>query len=296
MAEPVLVVGGTGNLGGKVIDHLLADARPVRALVRPSSDASRLQAKGVQIARGDMLDLDSLTAVMTGADAVITTAAGYTRRSRQALEIDTVGNANLALAAAQTGVRRFVLTSILTCEQTPHVAHLWHKKLAEDKLSELGVPFVALRAATFFDQVAQIGGDPFAKRRFLWFGQKSVPQAFLLTTDLARYLAAAVDASAGDGERIDLGWDRSVSMQDIADISGGLLATKIKVRTVPSWPFRLIGTVVPGVSDMSDMFDWFATGRFVADTTRQTAVFGPAPTAENAIADFARSLGHVTSS
>jgi hypothetical protein len=44
--------------------------------------------------------------------------------------------------------------------------------------------------------------------------------------------------------------------------------------------------------DMSAMFDWFETGKYVADTSRQAEVFGPVPTAEEAIARFARSLGH----
>jgi uncharacterized protein YbjT (DUF2867 family) len=56
---PVLVVGGTGYLGGQVIDALLNRGKNVRALVRPTSDASGLEAKGVEIVRGDVLDLDS---------------------------------------------------------------------------------------------------------------------------------------------------------------------------------------------------------------------------------------------
>ncbi|MGW0877157.1 NmrA family NAD(P)-binding protein, partial [Streptomyces sp. NPDC002740] len=52
---PVLVVGATGSLGGEVVDELLARGKKVRALVRPASDASRLESRGVQIARGDML-------------------------------------------------------------------------------------------------------------------------------------------------------------------------------------------------------------------------------------------------
>ncbi len=66
---PVLVVGGTGNLGGKVVDQLLERGKPVRALVRPSTDASRLEARGVEIVRGDMFDLESLARAMDGADA-----------------------------------------------------------------------------------------------------------------------------------------------------------------------------------------------------------------------------------
>ncbi|MEU9213915.1 NmrA family NAD(P)-binding protein [Streptomyces sp. NPDC048415] len=59
-ALPVLVVGATGSLGSKVVDELLGRGKNVRALVRPASDASRLESRGVEIARGDMLNVDSL--------------------------------------------------------------------------------------------------------------------------------------------------------------------------------------------------------------------------------------------
>src|SRR5215210_1517462 len=153
---PVLVVGATGSLGSKVVDELLKRGKNVRALVRPTTDASRLESRGVEIARGDMLDLDSLVAAMNGADAVIATAAGYTRGGKNANDIDTVGNANLAEAAHRAGIRRFVLTS----DQTPDVPHFWHKKVAEDELEQLGVPFLALRPGAFVDQIASMAGDP----------------------------------------------------------------------------------------------------------------------------------------
>ena len=139
--------------------------RRVRALVRPGSDATRVEQAGAEIARGDMMDLPSLQQAMDGADAVISTAAGYTRHSKgDTDEIDTIGNHNLAAAASNAGVRRFVLTSILTCDQTPHVPHFWHKKVAEDRLEQHGVPFVSLRPGAFLDMITRMGGDPFAKR------------------------------------------------------------------------------------------------------------------------------------
>ena len=298
---PVLVVGGTGALGGQVVDALLARGKQVRALVRPSSNAGRLEAAGVTIARGDMMDPDSLLRAMDGADAVVTTAAGYTRHSKgDGPDIDVVGNRNLADAAGRTGVRRFVLTSILTCDQTPDVPHFWHKKLAEDRLAEQGVPFVALRPGAFLDQVTQFGGDPFAKHRLMWFGSARTPLTFVLTADLAGYLAAAVDADVAAGERIDIGWDRPAGMQDIADIASRLLGERIKVRSIPSAVIRTagwtLGTVVPMVKDMAAMSDWFSTGRYVADTTRQGQVFGPVPTAEDAVARFVTGLGHAVRS
>lgn len=297
---PVLVVGGTGMLGGQVVSRLLAGGKQVRALVRPGSDATRLEAVGATVARGDMMDLDSLLRAMEGVDSVITSAAGYTRhRKGDTPEIDTVGNTNLVDAASRTGIRRFVLTSILTCAQTPDVPHFWHKKLTEDHLEELGVPFVALRPGAFLDQVMRLGGDPFSKGRLTWLGSPSIPMTFVLTADLAGYLAAAVDATGVDGQRIDIGWDRPVSMQEIAEISGRLLRRQIRVRAVPAGLLHAIGTVLgpinPMAKDLGAMMDWFRTGRYVADTTRQREVFGPPPAAEDAIARLVASLGHSVS-
>ena len=292
----VLVVGATGFLGGQVVDQLISRGKSVRALVRSGSDASALESKGVEIARGDMLDLDSLVEAMTGVDAVISTAAGYSRRDKNATAIDTTGNANLAIAAQRTKVRRFVLTSILTSDQTPEVSHFWHKKLAEDALENNGVPFVALRPGAFLDQVTQMRGDPFEKKRLISFGTKTVPSTFVLTPDLAALLAAAVDADVKPSERIDIGWTRPVSMQEIADIASQRVGAEIRVRTIPVGLIRaittVIGVAVPTVKDLGAMFDWIDSGRYVADVSRQEEVFGPAPTPEDAVARFVAQLGH----
>jgi uncharacterized protein YbjT (DUF2867 family) len=284
-------------LGGQVVTELLSRGKRVRALVRPTSDAKRLEQAGVEIARGDMMDPSSLLQAMDGADAVISTAAGYTRHSKgDTDQIDIIGNRNLADAASRSGVRRFVLTSIVTCDQTPQIPHFWHKKLAEDRLEELGVPFVSLRPGAFLDLITQMRGNPLAKRRLMWFGSPRIPVSFVLTEDLAGYLADAVNAPAVDGQRIDIGWDRPVTMQEVAEIFGGLVGQQIRVRTIPAGLINAAGAVVgrfsPMVKDMAAMMRWFETGKYVADTSRQREVFGPVPTAEDAITRFVRSLGH----
>ncbi|MGX9901021.1 SDR family oxidoreductase [Arthrobacter sp. SA17] len=294
---PVLVVGGTGMLGGQVVTELLARGKQVRALVRVGSDAASLKAAGATIARGDMMIPGSLRRAMDGVDCVITTAAGYTRhRKGDTPETDIVGNANLVEAASAAKVRRFVLTSILTCDQTPGVPHFWHKKLAEDRLEALGVPFVALRPGAFFDQVTRFGGDPVTNGRFRWLGDPRIPVTFVLTPDVAGCLAATVDAPGVEGQRIDIGWDRPVSMQQVAEISSRLLGKRMKVQALPARLARTMSTVLgpvnPMVKDLGSMIDWFQTGRYVADTTRQREVFGTVPGAEDSIARLITSLGH----
>ena len=112
---------------------------------------------------------------------------------------------------------------------------------------------------------------------------------FVLTADLAGYLAAATDAVGIDGQRIDIGWDRPVSMQEVAGISGRLLGTRMRVRHDPQAGCSALwalcsGRVSPVVKDMAAMASWFQSGRYVAHTARQREVFGAVPTAEDAIA------------
>lgn len=295
--SPVLVVGGTGMLGGQVVTALLSRGQRVRALLRPASDAAELMKAGVEIARGDMLEPASLLRAMDGADAVITTAAGYTHHSKgDTAMIDTIGNRNLIDVASQTGIRRFVLTSILTSDQTPKVPHFWNKKLAEDRLEEKGVPFVSLRPGAFLDSIIQMGGDSFARGRVMWFGSPTIPLTFVLTEDVADYLADAVYVPGVDGQRIDIGWDRPVSIQEVAQVAGRLLGHEIRVRSMPAGVINgissVIGKVSPMVNDMGAMLRWFQTGRYVADPTRQGEAFGDVPIAEEAIARLVRRLGH----
>jgi uncharacterized protein YbjT (DUF2867 family) len=122
----------------------------------------------------------------------------------------------------------------------------------------------------------------------MWVGKKDVPLTFVLTSDLADYLAEAVDADIRNGERIDIGWDRPMTISGIAALLGEATGRTIKVQAIPSVFPRLVrGLVGPffaPMKDMASMFVWFDSGRYVADTSRQTEVFGVPPTAEEAVA------------
>ena len=79
-----LVVGATGFLGGAICQGLIAKGKPVRALVRESSDqtiVSNLRNAGAEVVYGDLLDQNSLVAACQGVTTVVSTAT--TVRSRQ---------------------------------------------------------------------------------------------------------------------------------------------------------------------------------------------------------------------
>ena len=284
----VLVVGATGDLGGRVVDALLERGKRVRALVREGTDPSRLAAKGVEIARGDMLDPASLERAMSGSNAVVTSAAGYTRRRKgDSLEkVDDLGNRNLIEAAKKTGIPRFVFTSILTCDQARDVPHFWQKKLIEDYLERSGIPFVALRPGAFLG-----GGSArfflrgLRKGRMMAFGSPSVRWTYIHPSDVARCLAMAVDDPRAVGRRIDLGTDHPVSAVELAEIFTRLLGREVKPSVGSLLVIKTVGTIgglfLPFMRDMMAMGRYFETGKYVADTKLQGELFGHVPTIED---------------
>ena len=290
----VLVVGGTGMLGSQVVHRLVARGKRVRALVRPTSQTEKLVAAGVELAPGDLLAPETLLRALDGVDAVVTSAAGYTRHTEgDTIETDRTGNLNLVDAAAEVGVRRFVLTSILNCHETPDVPHFWAKKLAEDALAERGVPFVALRPGAFVDMFGMWGGDGFAAGAVTTMGDSTVPLTRVYTPDLADNLAAAIDADISTSERIDIGWDRPLSAKELAAIAGEILGHDLELMEIDPAQMRRPGMSDEAMKDLMAMFDYFRTGRYVADTRRQAEVFGPVPVAEETIRRRLAALGRV---
>ena len=71
----VLVTGGTGFLGGHLVERLVRRGDKVRVLVRSTSDLTLLRALGVELATGDITDAASVKIAASGVDAVFHSAA-----------------------------------------------------------------------------------------------------------------------------------------------------------------------------------------------------------------------------
>ena len=130
-----LVTGGTGIVGAHVIDALLAQGRPVRALLRKGSDPSIIRrilrfyhADGearfnrIHWVEGDLFDLDALREAMQGVEHVYHCAALVSfdpRDIRQLQEVNVRGTAHVVDAALETGVKRLCHVSSTAAIGTP---------------------------------------------------------------------------------------------------------------------------------------------------------------------------------
>jgi nucleoside-diphosphate-sugar epimerase len=105
-----LVTGATGLLGSHVAEQLTAAGRPVRALVRATSDTAFLQALGVECVVGDLRAPASLERALQGVECVYHAAAKVGDwGSREEFARDTIeGTRQIALICIKRGVRRLI--------------------------------------------------------------------------------------------------------------------------------------------------------------------------------------------
>lgn len=282
----VLVVGATGYLGAKVLQAMAGRSDVV---VRAMSRRTKSEAGWVQ---ADLMDPASLDRALQGVDVVVSSANGY---MKETIAADFAGNRNLIEAAARAGVKRFVFLSIVGCDLAPEVPHFHAKKVAEDLIRGSGIPFVFVRAPAFLDQADDYLANGLKKGRFYGIGDRNVRWSYVLTDDLAVCLAQA--ATHPDIEilnnAIDVSWsDGPRSQRDLSSIVAEVTGKPASLWIIPWWILRFAVRPVRLFSDLGydllQMFLFFRTGKFVADTSLQRRFFGTPPSARDAIARWAK--------
>ncbi len=113
MKTTILVAGGTGDLGGRIIKALVSKGADVRALVRNSSDPAKVESLtnlGAKVVQVDLADAEALKQACAGVSCVVSALAGL----REVI-VDT--QLLLLDAAVAAGVPRFI-PSDFSCDFT----------------------------------------------------------------------------------------------------------------------------------------------------------------------------------
>ena len=119
----VFLTGGSGFIGGQLAVALLARGDEVVALARSEESARSLGSRGVEVARGDVLDRDTLVRAMAGCEIVHHVAGVNSHCPRdpgQLWRVNVVGPQNVVDAAVRQGVMRVVFTSSAASLGEPH--------------------------------------------------------------------------------------------------------------------------------------------------------------------------------
>lgn len=233
-----LVVSATGTLGGEICSRLAQAGKPVRGLVRTSSDPAKIEAlrnQGVEIATGDLTDPASLDAACRGVDTVYSTATAIqSRQEGNTLErVDREGQANLVEAARKAGVGRFVFISFRGTNDFDFPLQAAKRATAE-LLRESGIPWTVIEASVFMEiwLGPHLGFDAVnGKARVFCSGEEKI--SWVSYRDVATLAIAAAESSEGANRTIEVGGPEALTHHEVIRIFEERSGRKFEVEHVP---------------------------------------------------------------
>ncbi len=231
----VLVVGGTGQLGGLITRRLLERNADVRILVRPHSAHQPLVAAGAQPVFGDLKDRASLAAAVQGVDTLITTANSVGRGGADSVEaVDLAGNRDLIDAARAAGVRLFMFISALGSAPDSPVPFMQAKGRTEAHLRASGMPFTILAPNLYMEVwIGAIVGLPVAEGRPVTLvGEGRRKHSVVSVEDVAAFAVAAVGHPAAQHQYLPVGGPEAVSWREVVATCERVLGRTIPVEAV----------------------------------------------------------------
>jgi dihydroflavonol-4-reductase len=143
----VFVTGGSGVVGGALVERLRERGDEVIALARSNVAAAALESRGARVVRGDLFDGEALARGMDGCDTVFHVAGVNSmcvEDPDSMLRTNVEGPVAVVRAAARAGIRRVVQTSSANTigepegsvgrEDTPHRG--WYLSVYERSKTE----------------------------------------------------------------------------------------------------------------------------------------------------------------
>jgi NADH dehydrogenase len=249
----VLVAGGTGFIGSRVVDELLKRGEH-RTVVMTRDPRTTRRKIGVEYVRGDVGDQASLEAATKGIDVVVHCVqfpnhpVENPRKGWTYEQIDGAGTERMVAAATRNGVRRFVYFS--GAGARPGRTQPWFraKERAETAIKTSGMEYVILQPSWIY------GPGDRSMNKFVGFvrwlpivpvigsGQEQVQPVFV--KDAGLVAAAAVDEPAATNKTFELGSSPPITMDEILRTIMRVLGKKKPMVHQPAWLVKIPASVI----------------------------------------------------
>lgn len=142
----ILVIGATGRVGRHVVDQLVTRDADVRVLTRDPAKAGF--PAGVEVVKGDILDIDALRAAFAGVSTLFLLNAVTGDEFTQAIITLNI--------AREAKVDRVVYLSVFGADEAVNVPHFAVKSGAERMLASMDFGATILRPTYFIDNEVMV--------------------------------------------------------------------------------------------------------------------------------------------
>ncbi|WP_437308672.1 SDR family oxidoreductase [Sorangium sp. So ce388] len=238
----VLVLGGTGLTGRRLVQVLLQEGFLVRCAVRNLDAARARLPAAVELVRGDIADRASIEEAVRGCEAVFNCVHTLSPQKGAApgetfVDTELRGLENVVAACRIHGVRRVLYVTFLGI--TPDTRSIWARGRwkAEQMLLGSGLDVTILRPG----QIVGRGGFGFdttlanARRRVaLILGSGRSRMQNIALDDLVHYLVRSLDEPRTFGRAFDVGGDEAFTTDEMVDVAARVLGRR------PPWKLHLL--------------------------------------------------------
>ena len=259
-----LVTGGSGFLGGHLVEALVKRGDGVRALVRCTSDTKHLNLPGVELFPGDIGDIHSLRKAIKHIDIVFHCAAiAADWGSWEEFEnVNVFGTRNILQAALEERVKKFLHVSTtnvygwpnsIVDEKAPFRSRGWPygdtKIRAEQAVWEhhrkYGLPISVIRplniygprSTTFVLEIA----DLLKKGSMLHIGKKDKAAGLVYVTNVVDVMLMAADKDISIGQAYHASDGSDISWTQYVNCLADIIGTPHPRITIPYRPAYVIG-------------------------------------------------------
>jgi uncharacterized protein YbjT (DUF2867 family) len=141
----IVVIGGTGLIGSKVVSKLGEHGHDAVA-ASPNTGVNTLTGEG-------------LAEVLEGADVVVDVSNSPSFEDAAVLEFFDTSTRNLLAAEAAAGVRHHVALSVVGTERLTESGYFRAKLAQEQLIEESSIPYSIVRATQFYEFLDRIAAD-----------------------------------------------------------------------------------------------------------------------------------------
>jgi nucleoside-diphosphate-sugar epimerase len=270
----VLITGGNGLLGRHVVSALHERGDSVRVLVLPTEDAAALEERDVPVHRGDIRRPETLTAAMSGVDAVLHLAGmmGVWRPLSEYHAVNVTGTENVCRAALAEGARVVHVSSWtvygmaldeparedfpLEPFQEPYaITKAAGDEVVQRMIAHDGLAAVIIRPGTFFGPGDHLHFGRMADRLragkgvIVGRGDNALP--FVYVTDVVQGLLLALNSERAAGQAYNITNDRPLTQEQLLGAIADEVGASRPHRHIPYRPLYAAGYFAERVGQLT---------------------------------------------
>ena len=279
----ILVAGGTGFVGTKVVHALRAAELPVRVLARRPEKQEQLRSWGCEVVPGDMTDADSLRRAVEGCTTVVHLVAILLGRPEEFERIMIQGTRDLVEASKEAGVTRLILQSALGAEEGREVAPYFHAKWEEEQAVKYsGIEHVIFRPSFIFGRDGGILAQQIKVVRYSpvtpILGRHRMQPIWV--DDVASLFTAAVSAAEAPNRTFDVGGPDRLSWVELHELIRKTLGKRRLAFQMPPALLKAgatVGQILPPFHGARSAVEMLDLGDNVGDAGPVIETYGIRP-------------------